>query len=129
MDEKKPYAQNAIKIKTTEVDGTKLIFLKNVKNKRKLVNILGTYQDNVQYFAIEGSTLTIAGLVNYDAKSDCFRMTDLTSIIAGGVEETCVLLRDRVKLLSADAKTCFYIGATCFLIGGLALYFWNKDRR
>ena len=41
--------------------------MKNVKNKRTLVNILGSYQDNVQYLAIEGSTLTLAGLVKYDA--------------------------------------------------------------
>ena len=43
--------------------------------------------------AIEGSTLTLMGLVKYDAERDSFEMTKLSSVLAGGVDETCELLK------------------------------------
>ena len=81
-----------IRIEADAIESKKVVFLKNTRNKRELVNLLNLPQDNIKTLAIEGSTLTLMGLVKYDANSDSFEMTELSSIIAGGVDETCELL-------------------------------------
>ena len=118
-----------IRIDADAVESEKVVFLKNTRNKRQLVNLLGLPQDNIQTLAIEGSTLTLMGLVKYDANRDDFEMTQLYSIIAGGVDETCELLKHRIESTSADSKTCFMMASICLLLGGLTLYGWWGRRR
>jgi hypothetical protein len=36
---------------------------------------------------MEGSTVTLLGLVKYDTKNQDFEMTELSAIVAGGVTE------------------------------------------
>ena len=45
------------------------------------------YQDEVRYLALEGSTLTLLGLIKYDSQTDSVEMTELVSVIAGGIDE------------------------------------------
>ena len=75
MDERNPTPENLIRIEADEIDSKKVVFLKNTRNKRQLVNIMSLNQDNLHTMAIEGSTLTLMGLVKYNADTDCFEMT------------------------------------------------------
>ncbi len=43
--------------------------------------------ETVSLIAFEGSTLTLMGLVKYDAKLDQIKMTDVKGIVAGGFKE------------------------------------------
>ena len=87
VNERNPTRNNSILIDTKEVDGSKVIFMTNIRNKRTLINIAGIQQDKIRYLAIEGSTLSLMGLVKYDAEANCFKLTELSSVIAGGIDE------------------------------------------
>jgi len=45
------------------------------------------YIEKINVFALEGSSVTLLGLVKYDSQNDYFHLTQLSAIIAGGVEE------------------------------------------
>ena len=45
----------------------------------------GTFADQVKFFAMEGSSLTLFGLLKYNLDDDKFEMTELTGIFAGGL--------------------------------------------
>ena len=58
----------------------------NLRRKRKLREYLDVVEV-VKYVALEGTSLSLLGLVKYDVESDTFAMTHLSSIMAGGMQE------------------------------------------
>lgn len=45
------------------------------------------YIEKINLFGLEGSSVTLLGLVKYESQNDYFHLTQLSAIIAGGVEE------------------------------------------
>ena len=46
--------------------------------------------------AIEGSSLTLLGLVKYDSEADCFMLTNLSHCMAGGVGEVYRVINEKI---------------------------------
>ena len=44
--------------------------------------------ERIKYVALEGSSLTLLGLMKYNADNDRFDMTELASLLSGGITET-----------------------------------------
>ena len=59
----------------------------STKHTRKLVkNVLSPdFTDKIKHLALEGTSLTLLGLVKYDCEHDSFKMTELACCLAGGV--------------------------------------------
>ena len=80
--------------------------------------------------ALEGTTLTLVGLIKYDTNEDCFMLTNLSQCIGGGLEEAYVqisnkiavaeLLKDRVLNI-----TTVLLGIGCYFI----IKWWDMKRR
>ncbi len=51
------------------------------------ITIPDYYFEHINYFAFEGSSVTVLGLISYNQRSGSFEMTDLTALVAGGVKE------------------------------------------
>ena len=82
------------------------------------------YQDEVRYLALEGSTLTLLGLIKYDSQTDSVEMTELVSVIAGGMDEVGRVLNEKIKTASKRFYTCVLIGSLLLIIGGVSVYRW-----
>ena len=125
LDEKKLGEKNVIHM---EGNGLKdsLYFIKNVPSIREILN-MSTYEE-VKYLALEGSTLTFMGLVNYNAATDKFQMTEVGGIIAGGLDEAKRVLDIKISFSKDLATTSFALGAICALIGGYAFYRWHAAK-
>lgn len=54
------------------------------------------------YLALEGSSVTLLGLVKYDAKHDSITMTHLASILGGGLQEARRCLKERLEGLETQ---------------------------
>jgi hypothetical protein len=57
---------------------------------------LGRNYDMVKYVALEGTSLTLLGLVKYEAKTDSFNMTALAHVLTGGMHEVRRCLSERI---------------------------------
>ena len=132
IDERNPRAKDVIRIDTSKA-ANHILFLQNIRNEREIqIPIFRQveYRDAVKYLVLEGSTLTMLGLVEYDAQADRFQMTELTSVIAGGVDEARKLLDQRIVDVSAGAKYAVMLGTMALVLGGVAAYGWySKNKR
>lgn len=54
----------------------------------------------VKFRALEGSSLTLLGLVKYNFKEERFEMTELSSVMAGGYQEVRKCLEERIGILN-----------------------------
>ena len=70
--------------------------MSNVKNERKLTVDEGFLLEKISYMAIEGSSLTLLGLVKYDSEADCFMLTNLSHCMAGGVGEVYRVINEKI---------------------------------
>ena len=52
--------------------------------------------EEIKYKVREGSSVTLLGLINYDSKSDRFTMTELSYVLAGGIQATQARLMERI---------------------------------
>ena len=43
--------------------------------------------EKVKFIALEGSSLTLLGLIKYNKKTDNFEMTELSMVLSGGLKE------------------------------------------
>ena len=79
-------------------DALKLNEVFNLRHKRKIKdNIDGiSVIERVKYVALEGSSLTLLGLMKYNADKDRFDMTELASLLSGGISETVRSLQERL---------------------------------
>lgn len=66
--------------------------------------------------ALEGSSLTLLGLVKYDAGKDSFEMTELFSVLSGGIQEAKRCLAERIELLNGASQDCFVVAAIALAI-------------
>jgi membrane peptidoglycan carboxypeptidase len=51
------------------------------------------YEEKISFLGLEGSSVTLLGLVKYDSVNNYFHLTQLSAIIAGGVKECKILLK------------------------------------
>jgi hypothetical protein len=90
------------------------------------------YFEKVSLFAFEGSTLTLMGLVKYDAKTDQLKMTDVTGIVAGGFKECNEIIKKEIMTRTAYAWIIGGLTCVAVLIGGAVIYSkyseWRTER-
>ena len=84
LDERAPARNTSIKVDKQAIQ----MRIDSTKHARKLVqNALSSdYTDKVKHLALEGTSLTLLGLVKYDMQHDSFKMTDLACCLSGGVQ-------------------------------------------
>jgi len=83
----------------------------------------------VSLIAFEGSTLTLMGLVNYDAKLDQIRMTDVSGIVAGGLKECKEILKTKIIHQKVTGWIIGTLTAVCALVCGVMLYTKYTENR
>ena len=62
----------------------------NIRHKRKIEQIMGLEfygLSRIKYAAMEGASITILGLMKYNAELDQFSMTELSGVLSGGIGE------------------------------------------
>ena len=59
----------------------------NTKQKRELKEGYFSLYEKVKFIALEGSSLTLLGLIKYNKKTDNFEMTELSMVLSGGLKE------------------------------------------
>ena len=79
--------------------------------------------------ALEGSSLTLLGLVKYDSTKDAFEMTELFSVLSGGLYEAKRCLDERIGVLNEAQKTMFVLGGIAFAITLTCNFFMWSDAR
>jgi len=80
------------------------------------------YYEKVSFIAFEGSSLTLMGLVKYDAKTDQLRMTDVSGFVAGGFKECKKLIMKEINEIRAIGRIFGILTGVCGLVCGLILY-------
>jgi len=78
----------------------------------------------VKYLALEGSTLTLLGLIKYDAEADRVEINELVSVIAGGIEEAQRVLTQRLEILHDKIEDTIIFGSGLMIIGSFFVYRW-----
>ena len=58
-----------------------------MRHKRSVLDNPFDVREKIKYAAIEGGSLTLLGLMKYNSNTDEFRMTELATILSGGVVE------------------------------------------
>ena len=51
-------------------------------------------------------------------------MTELVSVIAGGIDEAKRVLTQRLQIMTEEIVDTVLIGSVLFILGGLAVYRW-----
>ena len=85
--------------------------------------------DVVKYIAFEGSSLTLLGLVKYNADTDSFDMTQLSNVLAGGCNEAKRCLTQHLSALKEIRLACTMIGAGLCSIGFFFTWLRMANRR
>jgi len=127
MDERNPDKKGLIRVDSESAlehleSGT------STRQKRDMMYQFGQFEERVKLFALEGSTLTFMGMVNYDAQKDEFVMTDALTFAAGGVQDVSHYLRGRLGDVTEGARACLTLASFCFFAAGAITYFWFKER-
>ena len=100
----------------------------NMRQNRKSIPFANN-QELVKYIALEGSSLTLLGLVKYDAAKDRFEMTELFSLLAGGIEEVKRCLGERIEVLNEASNSCLFVGGALLGIAVACTYvIWHDAR-
>ena len=76
--------------------------------------------ENVKWAIAEGTSLTLLGMIKYDAENDKFIMTELSSLIGGGMQETLGKLKERLDSLNESFRGTLIAGS---ILLGLGLIF------
>ena len=85
-------------------------------------------QDFCKFVAFEGGSLTFLGLVKYDSASDNFQMTQLSTILAGGVTEAKRCIAERLVYLNEIKYAFLFTSIVC--LGGCAfIHYANHQER
>ena len=85
--------------------------------------------ETVSLIAFEGSTLTLMGLVKYDAKIDQIKMTDVKGIVAGGFKECKEILKKDIMNQKVIGWIIGSLTAVCALVCGVMLYTKYTENR
>ena len=79
--------------------------------------------ENIKWAVAEGSSLSLIGLIRYDMDNDNFVMTELASLIAGGLEEASSKLKFRMDRMNESVVTATIFGA--ILLGFGMMFSWS----
>ena len=63
--------------------------------KRTFDNL--SYFELIKYSAFQGSSITLLGLVKYDAEKDVFQMTELSALFSGGLTKAKTILSEQLN--------------------------------
>ena len=112
FDEREPLSSRG-KMAVLKVgkDGFKLDESFNLRHKRSQENIWIPI-DQVKYVALEGSSLTLLGLIKYNAGSDQFNMTELSGILSGGIMEAKRALSEKLDMYQEQMNSCIILGVS-----------------
>ena len=99
LDEKDPL-ESPLRVNSAS---QKIDHLYNVKQKRMAIEFV-LNKELVKYMTLEGSSLTLLGLVRYNATKETFEMTELFSVLSGGLHEAKRCLTERIKVLKGAKK-------------------------
>lgn len=74
----------------------------NIRHKRKLELILDQQLESqsfskIKYAAMEGASVSILGLMKYNAEKDQFSMTELSGVLSGGIGEARRQISERLE--------------------------------
>jgi len=83
---------------------------------------LGDLHYKTKFFAYEGSSITILGLVEYNVKYDAFIMTEISHIIAGGYVAASQVLRENIEVIKKKKSYFLYLGLLCWGFGAAYQY-------
>ena len=78
--------------------------------------------ENVKWAIAEGTSLTLLGMIKYDAENDKFIMTELSSLIGGGMQETLGKLKERLDRLNSNYRSALIFGSILLVFGMMFSY-------
>ena len=114
--------------KTAHIDG-----FFNTKKKHKLTGIRNNDRiekyEEIKYKVREGSSVTLLGLVNYDSKSDRFTMTELSYVLAGGMQAARARIMEYIDKLASLQNTGTFLFTIVFGLGAFLHYKKLSNRR
>ena len=86
FDERDPLSEkNRIRLKIDK-KANKLNEVFNLRHKRSMDNWFDV-REKIKYAAIEGGSMTLLGLIKYNAEKDSFSMTEFSTVLSGGIFE------------------------------------------
>ena len=84
--------------------------------------------EKVKFIALEGSSLTLLGLIKYNKKTDNFEMTELSMVLSGGLKEVQKYLSEKIDHLNWNKTKLRIIGTTALGLSLYLLYLWCRKR-
>lgn len=101
------------------------------KRKEKLSFGTGSLFDELKYVTLEGSSITLLGLIKYDKQSDSFEMTKLSCVLTGGLRQAQQCLAEKIKELNERkiqmaALGCLATGLTLYLLSKWLRNIWDQ---
>ena len=93
--------------------------------KQKRILDVSNFAERIKFVAIEGSSLTLLGLVKYDSEEDSFHMTQVSAILSSGLQQVRKVLSDDLEKHRYSYIKMGLIGVA-LLCSGFALYMFVK---
>ena len=125
IDEKDPHRrEKTLRIPKGSIDIDNVF---NLKHKRK-VDIYNPAIDKVKFKILEGASVTLLGLVKYNLETGEFEMTQLSTVLAGGMQEVRAGLEERISHLNDTYWQFAVIGFALITVAGAVHYKKYCDR-
>ncbi len=101
------------------------------KRKEKMSFGTGSLFDELKYVTLEGSSITLLGLIKYDKQSDSFEMTKLSCVLTGGLRQAQQCLSEKIRELNERkiqmaALGCLATGLTLYLLLKWLRNIWDQ---
>ena len=77
---------------------------------------------------MEGSSLTLFGLLKYNLDDDKFEMTELTGIFTGGLQELKRQLKERMLYFNIQSLKYSMVALSFIVLGGYFHYVTYQER-
>lgn len=94
----------------------------NLFAKKKFMHAYSEEAQVVKYAAAEGQGVTLLGLVKYDPDTDTFAMTEVASVLGGGLRAALNQFSEHLRLLRIYMTVLFVSGMTSFCLGAIRYY-------
>lgn len=80
----------------------------SLRNVRRLFH--SSREELVKYAVLEGTSVTLLGLVKYEADTDTVKMTHLATALSGGMQEIKRCFNERIDLFEASKREAIFLG-------------------
>ena len=107
---------------------TKPEIIANTRQKREIKKGYFTLYEKVKFIALEGTSLTMLGLIKYNKKTDNFEMTELSMVLSGGLKEVQKYLSEKIDHLNWNKTRLKIVGAAALGLSLYLLYLWCRKR-